>query len=105
MALNDPRAIPYAFRVFALDGVAWLYDDSSRSYPCTATAHIYAEPLYWLDGECEEVLPDGALFLARDVETFDTLPLDLDEDDVAVETQEQAAWDAAREEACANCRI
>lgn len=102
--LNAPRAIPFDFRVFALDGVAWLYDDSSRSYPCTATPHVYAEPLYWLDGDCDEVLPDGALFTASIVEALDTVPIDMD-DDVAIETEEQAAWDAAREEACANCRI
>jgi hypothetical protein len=104
--LNAPRTIPYEFRVFALDDVAWLFDESSRTYPCTATPHVYAEPLYWLDGECDELLPDAALFGASAVEALTTAPIDgLDQDGVSIETEESVAWDAAREEANANHRI
>lgn len=88
--LNAPRQIPYEFHVFEWDGMVWLFDQSERQFPCTAVPHIYAEPLYWVDSECDEPLRDGGLFL---------------DDYQAPDVPDQEAWDAAREEAHANHRI
>ena len=51
MALNKPRPsdLAYAFRTFLREGMVWLYDDSERTYPCTATPHIYGVALYEVD--------------------------------------------------------
>lgn len=111
MALNEPRKIPYDFRVFEQEGVAWLFDDSERQYPCTATPHVYAEPLYYTDREpssngCDDPLPDPCLFLASDVARREHEKIDnLDADDVCPAADPQEAWDAARDEACANHRV
>lgn len=102
MALNAPRAAPYEFRTFMLDGWLWIYDASARVYPCTATAHVYAEPITRggpEDDEEEFSYPDPILLLARDVDmirTDECLIVDADE-------PETDAWDAAREEAQGNC--
>lgn len=101
--LNSERTIPYAFRVFESDGIVWLFDDSARDFPCTATPHVYAEPLYALDDDLLDY--DGAYFLARDVERMETFPVPLDADDTAPDVAEKEAWDAAREEAQANIII
>ena len=44
--LNAPREIPYEFRVVLHDFVVWLYDDSERTYCCTATPSVWMEALY-----------------------------------------------------------
>lgn len=60
--LNAPRDQPYDFKVFEMDGVVWLFDDSVRTYICSAQGVIFAEPLYWMNGECDDVLPDANYF-------------------------------------------
>ncbi len=105
MALNDPRTIPYEFRVFRCDGWIWLYDNSSRSYPCTATPHIYAEALYTDDGR-DEPSPDGSLFTAAQVDGFEQAAIDiLHVEDIAPDVPESAAWDTASEAACAQSAL
>jgi len=105
MALNDPRTIPYEFRVFRCDGWIWLYDNSSRSYPCTATPHVWAEALYADDGR-DEYHPDGSLFTAAQVEGFEQAAIDrLDPEDIAPNVSERDAWDTASEAACADCAL
>ena len=105
--LNAPREMPYEFRVFEFDDAVWLFDNSERSFPCTAVPHVYAEPLYWTKEEYldEPMVLDGSLFLARDVEKFETLPIELWDEDIAPAVPEHEAWDTAREEAHANHRI
>jgi hypothetical protein len=118
--MNEPRTLPYAFRVFEFAGGVYLYDDSVRSFPCTAVPHIAAEELYGLcncgdeDGDCGDVVccrcnngvrEGDALFLARDVEGRESFPIELDDEYAAAAVPEGVAWDAAREEANANCRI
>ena len=111
MALNDPRTIPFAFRVVALDGCVWLYDDSSRTYACSSSPLIWAEPLYTLDldedDDGAELLPDPNYWAASTIEQLDSEPLDLDldPDDISPDTCERYAWDAAREAAHADHRI
>lgn len=114
--LNAPREIPYEFRVFRLDSYVWLFDASSRSFPCTAVPHIYAEPLY---GICEEICDDpdectgdcltlpetSGLFLARDVEKRESFAVELDDEYTNPKADEREAWEVAREEANANHRI
>ena len=102
--LNAPRDLPFAFRVVAFDGVAWLYDDSSRTYPCTATPHIYMEPLYAIGHE-DVYLPDAGLFRACDIESRPSHEVPLDSEYTAIDAAPVSAWDAAREEAQANCLI
>lgn len=123
MALNDPRTIPYAFRVVELDGWVWLYDDSSRTYICSPTPTIFMEPLYpcpvppageeWTDEQYERAhsdaydsVPEADYWGADTIERLESIAIDnLDPDDTAPDTDEKTAWDAAREEANANCRI
>lgn len=104
MTLNAPRTIPFDFRVFELDGIVWLFDDSSREYPCTATPHVYCEPLYCLDDSDLDGL-DGGLMLASQVQALETVQVPLDSDATAPEVSDREAWDAAREEALANYLI
>lgn len=102
--LNAPREIPYEFKVFELDEVVWLFDESSRSFPCTAVPHIYAEPLYWTNQDYDgEPMPlDGSLFRARDVEKLASQSVELWDEDISPDIPDQEAWDSAREEAQAN---
>lgn len=62
MALNEPRTIDYEFRAVMRDGWVWIFDNSARDFPCTATPHIWCEGAYpkedydsWDDSE----RPDG----------------------------------------------
>lgn len=96
--LNAPRTIPYSFKVVELEGIVWLFDDSSRWFPCTATPHIYGEPLYSIaDSEDDLSWLDVALFteeiVAKAKQVRGEYPADMSEKD---------AWEAAREEAHAN---
>lgn len=104
VSLNKDRTIRFDFRVFALDGIAWLVDWSERTYPCTTTPHVYCEALYYLDGD-DDYLPDGSLFRASDIKESDLHGVDLDPDDTSITTTEREAWDSAREEACGNCLV
>ena len=108
--LNAPRETPYDFRVFESEGIVWLFDNSSRTYICSQTPNIWAEPLYWSDGECDEMLPEADYF---SVSRGDTLPWDTcgvgnrhEPSGIWDESvSEKEAWDDAREEANANHRI
>lgn len=104
MTLNAPRTIPYAFKVAEIDGLAWIFDDSARTFICSASPCIYAEPLYWLGDEdaIDEPLPDPDYFSASLGAFSDAVALDLDSEDTAPEVPESEAWDTAREEAHAN---
>lgn len=44
--LNAPREVPYDFKVVELEGVAWLYDNSERTFIASANPTIWMEPLY-----------------------------------------------------------
>lgn len=57
MALNDPRTIPYDFRVLLFNNEVFLYDDSSRTYPCSTTPHVYIEALYSIRPEVGSECP------------------------------------------------
>jgi hypothetical protein len=103
MALNDPRTIPYNFRVFAFDGWCWLYDDSERTYICSATPMIYAESLYPLgdDDDAYDYRPDPDYFGASDIERMESFEIGTAPED----EDRESAWDDAREEANGNCRL
>jgi len=98
MALNAPRTIPFAFRAVEIDGWVWLFDDSERTYICSASPNIWAEPLYPVDGDDWDY-PESDYFgasnpaFAKAVE----VPVAFDADADSTE-----AWDEAREEANAN---
>jgi len=104
MALNDPRTIPYAFRVVEIDGEVYLYDDSSRTYCCSATPAIFVEHLYGLTEEWAEdpYYFDPSYFDARTIERLESIPVPVD---CPADMTEEEAWDAAREEARGNCLI
>ncbi len=101
--LNEPRTIPYDFRVIAWEGVAWLLDNSTRTYICSAEPMAYIEPLYWLDNECDEILPEETYIPIRDLPNDNDMPKVYGE--WGAEVEEKEAWDEARESACANCVI
>ena len=118
MTLNAPRAQSYDFRVFALEGWAWLFDNSERTYLCSSTPNIYAEPLYPLsfdDDFADPPVDEGYFAVSRGDGDSDTLTvwghevelhrLPLDADEIAVDVEETDAWDSAREEAHANCVV
>ena len=102
--LNAPREIAYDFRVIEKDGWVWLFDNSSRTYPCSATAHIYCAPLYAVDAgdDWDGLYPDSGLWRAADIDTENAprvpveCPFDMDR---------QEAWDTATAEAQAYCLI
>lgn len=101
MSLNAPREIPFEFQVFALDEIAWLVDMSTRTYACSATPLAFCEPIYWLDGEVDDILPDAGYFDMRMIEGLEKHPVPW-EDDPNLWENEHLAWDEAREEAHAN---
>ena len=105
--LNAPRTVPYAFHVVEIDDWAWLFDDSERTYVCSAQPMIWAEPLYSVDcrRECDRdhEYPDPGYF-AESAKTG-AVPIPIDPDDSAPDVPRDQAWDAAREEAQANHRI
>lgn len=101
--LNDPRAIDYQFRVFLREDIVWLYDEASRTYPCTATPHIYAEPLYDVDGEDISGCSPGYFSVSRGADP--AIAGSAMVVSYPKETTEYEAWDDAREEAHANHRI
>lgn len=100
MTLNAPRAIPYDFRVFEMDEAVWLVDDSTRTYICSSTPVIWVEPLYWLDGERDEPLPEPNYYAVEVAAEAISLGMKIGPD-----VSEKEAWNDAREEACGNCRI
>lgn len=99
--LNGPRTVPYDFKVFSMDGVVWLYDNSSRHFLCSAQAMIWAEPLYWWEPECDDILPDADYFDASGIEGFG--PVDIAS--YPADVSEKEAWNDAREDAHANHRL
>ena len=102
--LNQKRTIPFDFRVFEMDGIVWLFDESERTYPCTAIPHIYAEPMYFMNGDAESDLPDGNLFLASSIESRESIkvPVKIDREDWG---DEREAWNDAWEKANSNCLL
>lgn len=100
--LNAKRELPYNFKVFEMDGAVYLFDDSSREYPCTPQPHVYIEALYWVDGECEEPCDYTGYLLERDFATIATTSLELDPEDVTPDIEDRVAWDTARDEAHCN---
>lgn len=94
--LNQPRTIPYTFKVFEHEGIVWLYDDSSRDYPCTSEPHIFAEPMYNHDMD-EELQVEGSYFTEDMLGVTHTVkgmyPVDMSREE---------AWNTAREEVQAN---
>jgi len=102
MALNAARNIPYSFRVVELDGIVWLYDDSERTYICSSTPCLFMEPLYWVDGECEDNLPEPSYWEARAIEALESFPVPLDSESVGASVPYKEAWETASQEASAN---
>ncbi len=100
--LNQARTVPYDFRVFERDGAVWLFDNSCRTYICSSEPTIWAEPLYWVDGECDDILHDSGYFAARAIDVENCPKIELD---VGMDAPEKETWDDAREEAHANHRI
>lgn len=100
--MNDKRTMPYAFRVFARDGWAWLYDDSERTYICSQQANVWAEPLYFLGEEGahgEDDIPDPDYFAASH---RDPIEGSIPTREVPATETETDAWDQAREHAQGN---
>jgi len=58
-----------------------------------------------ISASCGAVLPDAAYWSASDIEARESKAVPLAEEYVAVDVPEKDAWDAAREEACANCLL
>lgn len=103
--LNLPRDIPYDFRVFELHGVVWLLDNSSRTYLCSPEPSVYAEPLYRIDDDDDD-LPEAGYWTVRALKVDDSPEkFPKIEIDAQIDTPEREAWQDAREEACANSRI
>lgn len=106
--MNGPRSLPYAFRVAALDGWVWLFDNSERTYCCTTTPSVFAEPLYPLEETGWDYPLDSAYFeVSRfcDEGLKGSVSIELDDEYTAPEAEEKDAWDAARDEASANHRL
>jgi hypothetical protein len=107
--LNAPRTIPYDFKVVAVDGWVWLYDDSERTYICSATPTVFMEALYPQneseDGHEYAQCPDPNYFDARDISKLESVSLELKAEEVTPDIEHDEAWDMAREEAHANYRI
>ena len=106
--LNAPREIPYDFHVVKFDCFVWLYDESQRTYICSATPMIYVEALYWDGPEDEEpdnhpdptYIGESTLALGKALDQVEKVPVECPFD-----MDEKEAWDVAREEANANCLI
>jgi hypothetical protein len=102
--LNAPREIPYDFRVTEKDGWAWLFDDSSRTYACSATPLIYCEALYAVDedDDWDGTYPDPGYWAASDIDVKSAPKVPVS---CAHGVPRQDAWDLASEEAQANCLL
>lgn len=103
--LNAPRTIPYEFRVFELDEWVWLYDESERTYICSAVPMIFAEPLYTLSEDGDDSPPDGDYFSETTVRAQKNVGIKLDREWTAPEVPYREAWENAFEEASINRRI
>lgn len=102
--MQRERKLPYEFRVVEVLGWVWLYDNSSRSYCCSSTPTVWAEPLYAIDGE-EEYPIDSAYFeVSRSCEEGlpSSVPVEIDAEYISLEVSEQDAWETAREVAQGN---
>ena len=100
--LNAPRDVPYEFRVVEIEGWVWIYDDSERTYICSFVPMIWAEPIYPMDRADDGYdWPESDYWEARKVEGLHSESVDT----YSVEVDREEAWDDAREEACANCRL
>ena len=101
MALNEPRTIPYDFKVVEIDDEVYLYDDSSRTYCCSVTPAIFVEHLYGLTEEWAEdpYYLDGSYFDARVIEKLESISVPVE---CPADMDEQEAWEAARDEAKGN---
>lgn len=100
---NEPREIPYEFRVVAFDNWCWLYDASERTFACSATPLHSLVPLYPLFDPEEWSEPDPILVSVSTIAALDTRPVPLAAEYTAADVSEDSAWEAAHEEACANC--
>ena len=92
--LNQKRVDSYDFRIFKMDGVVYLFDKSSRTYPCTSTAHFYCEAI--VDEVTGECIDYSGYFKSSTVEQIDSVQVVLDEEGISPSVDEQTAWDEAR---------
>ena len=108
MGLNEARRSAFYFYVFEHDGYAWIYDDSTRTFACSSTPSVYAEVLYPInrDDDDDGIYPDPAYFTVnRFIDDGPQMKGAVKVVMIDADVPEREAWDEAREEACANCRI
>jgi len=99
---EEERTLPYRFRVFEYDETVWLYDANERMHPCTAVPHYDAVPLYDTGQGDGMTQREPGMFLAKNVDRYTSVAVELHDEEVAPDVPRPAAWDAAREEANAN---
>lgn len=101
MTLNAPRTIPYEFRVVEIDGFVWLFDNSARTFCCSATPSMWLEPLYSTDGS-DDHYPDPAYFTQHDIEKLESLLVYDEGAGPEADENENDAWAEARNTATTN---
>ena len=92
--LNQKRVDPYDFRLFKMDGVVYLFDNSCLTYPCTPRPHYYCEAI--ADEETGEYVDHSGYFAASSIDAVEHFKMSLDEEYVRPTVDERTAWDEAR---------
>lgn len=102
--LNRQRTIPYRFKVVLIDEVYWLFDDSERTFACSAISMCYAEPV--LDTGCPSETPprEGSYWAASEIEKRQRHDVRVPAAARAPSVSEQKAWNTARTTARTVCR-
>jgi hypothetical protein len=94
--LNSPREIPYDFRYFEADGLVYLFDDSERTYACSAQPLVYLAAVFDVTEAKSVTTSDyNSLWAERGMPPGERHEVRLPPEAVAASVNKATAWAAA----------